>query len=414
MRIKTTTERGKPSPITKPSQKDETVVEIDLLALRNRVMHDEKEDPKSRAKAIIDNFDITDRDTWFCEGTEWNDVFEADYKVYWVPTNQIEKDKWSQNRKNDSNPNVISQYANHMEVSGQQKPFCVWPDGHNRRLKIRWGNTRKRGQDKLYAEGRSCLDLPPGLSRVVVYDRPLAELPAWQSKENHGHTKGEGNDLKSDIANLKKAIDNGMLNYGAHADLSYCDSNKNPYSTLSDDEKMDRLKVYCKKFMILRSGPQFGTREAGFYKAFVRTNQDDFDIRSWTPGELRNHFLKANPLGINASHKVDSTIKNCYEKDGIKYGVWFSSDILNKGAYIQQAIKAKYITKSCDETIFVTADPARETAQISDVRTKTSKDCKDWNKVTGDDGNYIDHSLHAPLTEEEENSANHWSVYNKY
>tara|TARA_R100000315_G_scaffold19977_1_gene7196 strand:+ start:606 stop:1832 length:1227 start_codon:yes stop_codon:yes gene_type:complete len=408
MRIKTTAERGRPNPITDPSYKGEQG--IDHTTLLDAVTVVQKDQDELLAEKIIADFDINDKSTWHFEGVFWDEVFEAECKVYWMPTARIEKDKWSQNRKNDSDPNVIAEYARYMELQGQKRPFCVWVNSNRQKAMIRWGNTRKRGQDKLYSDGRRCKDLPPGLSRVILYDKPFSELPAWQSKENHSHTKCENNDLKSDIANLNKAIDNGMLNYGAHPDLSYSDSNKDPYHALSDDEKIARLKVYCSKFMILRSGRAFGTKTSGFYKAFVRDNQDDFDIRSWTPGELLAHFLKSNPLGLDESHRIESSIKNCFEKDGVKYGVWFSNDIVNKGAYIQQAIKAKFITKACDETILVTADPAKETCQISNTRNKTKTDMTNWNKVK----KCVDHSLHAPLTEEEEKSVNQWSVYNKY
>ena len=404
-RVKTTTERAAPN-----------LVPLDdwqrTLVTRAKKAGQEIEplDLEDIGKQIHKNFVANDIKTWHYLGEEWCPVQEVYKKVYWIPTSRITKDKHSQNRQKDSRPVVISAYANRMEIQGQLKAYSVWikPDDPES-VRRRWGNTRDRGLKELYDDNRMCEGNPPGCSRVHVYTSSLDELPAWQSRENHIHEPGEPNDLKSDIESLASAIKNNLLDFGSCPEVKYDSSNKKRYKDLSDDEKKERLREYCRKFMVLRSGRNFNS----FYKAYKRDKSDDFSIRSWTAGELKKSFMTSNPFGLTKSHQIQSSITNCFEKDGVKYGVWFGSDIYQKGAYLQQVRKAKKISKAVDVSIFVTAAEPSTTDQIVSSRNKIKSDLDGWNKVSSKPD--VDHCLHAWLTDEEkEENTTPWMVHNKF
>jgi len=123
--------------------------------------------------------------------------------------------------------------------------------------------------------------------------------------------------------------------------------------------------------------------------------------------------LTSNPFGITSSDKVKSSMTNCFEKDGVRYGVWFASDIYLRGAYLQQARKAKKIYSSCDISIFVTAGEPSTTEQIDSSRKKIESDINLWNKAGSTPD--IDHCLQAWLTEEEKDSnLSPWVVHDTF
>jgi len=160
--------------------------------------------------------------------------------------------------------------------------------------------------------------------------------------------------------------------------------------------------------MVLRSGRQFKS----FFDAYKRYKSDDFTIRSWTSPELRTRFLKGNPFGLTEANKEKSSITDYFVKDGVRYGVWFGADIYMKGAYLQQARKAKKLYKTVDVCIFVTAAEPNTTTQINSSRNKIKSDISSWNKL--DTAPDIDHCLQAPLTEEEMNGDLQWVVHDKF
>lgn len=366
------------------------------------------------SKEIYKTFVANDISTWHNVGEEWCPVQEKYKKVYWIPTERITKDKHSQNRKKDSQPATVSKYANRMEDQGQLKAYSVWikPDD-SEMVRRRWGNTRDRGLKELYNADkkggvRTCKGNPPGCSRVHIYTDTLEELPAWQSRENHIHAPGEPNDIKSDIESLTSAIKNNLLDYGSCPEVDYDSSNQDRYKDLTDDEKRERLKLYCKKFMVLRSGRQFKS----FFDAYKRYKSDDFTIESWTSPELRTRFLKGNPFGLTRADREKSSITDYFVKNSVRYGVWFGTDIFQKGAYLQQARKAKKLNKTVDVCIFVTAAEPSTTAQIDSSRNKIKSDISSWNKL--DTTPDIDHCLQAPLTKEEMSGDLQWVVHDKF
>ena len=404
-RINTTTEQGDPTSIL-PDDWRSTLVS----RAKKAGQEIEPLDLEHVGKQIHRNFVANDINTWHFIGEEWCPVQETYKKVYWIPTSRISKDKHSQNRQKDSRPVTISAYANRMEIQGQLKAYSVWikPDD-SESVRRRWGNTRDRGLKELYDDSRVCEGNPPGCSRVHVYTDSLDKLPAWQSRENHIHEPGEPNDIKSDIESLAAAIENDLLDYGTCSEVQYDSSSKARYKDLTDDEKKERLRIYCKKFMVLRSGRNFNS----FYKAYRRDKVADFSIRSWTSGELKKSFMTSNPFGLTKSHEVKASIANCFERDGVKYGVWFGSDIYQKGAYLQQVRKAKKISKAVDVSIFVTASEPSTTDQIGSSRNKIKTDLKGWNKISSKPD--IDHCLHAYLTEEEKDeNPTPWLVHDKF
>ena len=406
-RIKTTTERAAPN-LELPL--DEWRGTATLVARAKKAGQEvEPLDLKEISKKIHKNFVANDISTWHYVGEEWCGVRETYKKVYWIPSERIIKDKHSQNRKKDSIPKVVSAYANKMENQGQYKAYSVWikPDDPVS-VRRRWGNTRDRGLKELYNDGRAAAGNPLGCSRVNVYSEPLSELPAWQSRENHIHEPGEPNVLKDDIKGLAKAVKNNLLDYGNCPDVEYDSSNKDNYDKLNDDEKKERLRRYCKQFMVLRSGKNFNS----FYEAYKRDKSDDFSIISWTGPELRKRFLDGNPFGISKDDKVSAGGIHCYVKDGVRYGLWTGPDIYTKGAQMQQVRKAKKIGKLCDVTILVTAASPNSTDKIDASRNKIKSDIEGWNNLSTVPD--IDHLLQAPLTEEEELGDDRWIVHNKF
>ena len=371
-----------------------------------------KADKNSHLQSVTRSFELLEK-VAIEKRTKYCKVRGTNVVEFLVPLNLLKKDRFSQVRKHDCDPNGISQLANEIALEGQERGICVRVYENKATgetfLHITWGNTTYRSlikindkPDNFVLEGHK-----PGYAWVNVFDKQISKMRLWQHRENNRHSYNRNASQDDNLEGFQKDVDDGIL-----------DMPGKPFSSLSDQDKKKVARSHIKKWYT-KSLPHFSS----FWRKFRAGNIEDFQTSSYTPEDIKKYCSRVGAFGMTDPQKEwkdyeikEDKISGLFDFNGERIKVTPTScSYASKGASFQHAWAALHVKSVAQKSIFViSVEGCNTLEELKSSRKKIISDIDEWNKSAN--GKMFVHEVYFvnQCTDTEVNGSKPWALIHKF